>query len=158
MVKYVLFSLPAHGIECPTCFNKFPVDEILQHADLCASTVIDFGSSNINPSHGCLLDDIGSEYWNDDAEEPSYQALIHKAMENMDPGQPIRINVTRKTLWDDFTKERARRVKPDHKLKVVFVGEPAIDDGGPRREFFSGNFSLCPIQYLYLSRKLTSSW
>jgi hypothetical protein len=25
-------------------------------------------------------------------------------------------------------------------VKIVFVGEPAIDDGGPRREFFSGNF------------------
>ena len=24
-------------------------------------------------------------------------------------------------------------------LHVVFVGEPAIDDGGPKREFFAGN-------------------
>ena len=25
-------------------------------------------------------------------------------------------------------------------LKVTFIGEPAIDDGGPRREFFSGMY------------------
>ena len=37
-----------HGVECPTCFNKYPVDEILQHADLCASSIID---SDINSSN-----------------------------------------------------------------------------------------------------------
>jgi hypothetical protein len=26
-----------------------------------------------------------------------------------------------------------KRVKQQQKLKVVFLGEPAIDDGGPRR-------------------------
>lgn len=59
-------------------------------------------------------------------------------MEIADDDLPIRINVRRKTLWDDFLRERKRRVKPEKMLKVVFVGEPAIDDGGPRREFFSG--------------------
>ena len=31
-----------------------------------------------------------------------------------------------------------KRVMLENLVKVVFLGEPAIDDGGPRREFFSG--------------------
>ena len=29
-------------------------------------------------------------------------------------------------------------MKKDSFLTLVFVGEPAVDDGGPRREFFTG--------------------
>jgi hypothetical protein len=132
-----------HGVECPTCFNKFPVDEILQHADLCASSMIDWDVSNPNVMpEDSKLDELASELWDDDPIElHTHQSLINKAKENMETGQTIRINVTRKTLWDDFTRERARRLKPSKMLKVVFVDEPAIDDGGPRRELFSGN--LC---------------
>ena len=37
---------------------------------------------------------------------------------------------TRKKKW----------FKPKGMLKVTYVGEPAVDDGGPKREFFTGNF------------------
>ena len=142
-----------HGVECPTCFNKYPVDEILQHADLCASSIID---SDINCSNAgqedCKLDQIASECWSDDNIDPhTHQSLISKAKENMETGQPIRINVTRKTLWDDFTRARTRRLKPNKLLKVVFIDEPAIDDGGPRREFFSGNPFKNYLEYKYVS-------
>ena len=111
---------------------------------MCASSIID---SDINRSdirqEDCKLDKIASECWNDEIIGLlTHQSLINKAKENMETGQPIRINVTRKTLWDDFTDERARRLKPNKMLKVVFIEEPAIDDGGPRREFFSGNILL----------------
>ena len=32
-------------------------------------------------------------------------------------------------------------------LKVTYVGEPAVDDGGPKREFFTGNFSKLRMAY-----------
>ena len=51
----------------------------------------------------------------------------------------MRINIRRKNIFQDFV---AIRKNPwfdlNRAFKVVFVGEPAIDDGGPRREFFSG--------------------
>jgi hypothetical protein len=68
----------------------------------------------------------------------TFVSLIKELQNNLEPGDPVRINIRRKTLWEDFTKERRKRVKQQQKLKVVFLGEPAIDDGGPRREFFSG--------------------
>jgi hypothetical protein len=30
-------------------------------------------------------------------------------------------------------------------IRIVFLGEPAVDDGGPKREFFSGNFSTADL-------------
>ena len=34
-------------------------------------------------------------------------------------------------------------MKPESKLKVVFLRELAMDDGGPRREFFLGIVKSC---------------
>ena len=151
--QYIFFSDSVRGVECPTCFNRYPVDEILDHADICAPHIFDFGSSNISGQDDSQLEQIATDCWNDDdIDQPTFQSLIYKAKENMETDQPIRVNVRRKTMWDDFTHERARRFKPEQMLKVVFVGEPAIDDGGPRREFLSGisiyefpkkNWNLC---------------
>ena len=52
--------------------------------------------------------------------------------------EKVRINVRRNFLWLDFKRARTNKVKPEDNLKVVFVGECAIDDGGPKREFFTG--------------------
>lgn len=35
------------------------------------------------------------------------------------------------------------KIQPRSTLKVVFSGEPAVDDGGPRRELFSGKLLQC---------------
>jgi len=46
-------------------------------------------------------------------------------------------------VWEDFT---AHRKKPwsdcSNNLVVTFLNESAVDTGGPRREFFSGDQSL----------------
>jgi hypothetical protein len=40
---------------------------------------------------------------------------------------------------------------PQNKIKVVFMGEPAIDDGGPRCELFAGKYTMCPyVPYLII--------
>ena len=51
-----------------------------------------------------------------------------------------RINVQRKTVLADYLSTRKRRpwFKPENRIKVVFIGERAIDDGAPKREFFTG--------------------
>ena len=52
----------------------------------------------------------------------------------------VRVNIRRKHIWSDFKQARKKfNLVPSNKIKVVFLGEPAVDEGGPRREFFSGN-------------------
>ena len=52
--------------------------------------------------------------------------------------EQVRLSVRRKNIWDDLKKAARKRIGPTNNLKIVFLGEPAIDDGGPKREFFSG--------------------
>lgn len=48
-----------------------------------------------------------------------------------------RINVRRSHLYQDAVRAFSRPTFNVSKLlKVVFVGEPSVDDGGPRREFY----------------------
>jgi hypothetical protein len=50
-----------------------------------------------------------------------------------------RVTVRRKVIWDDFKSElQNNNITPTTRIKVVFAGEPAVDDGSPRCELFSG--------------------
>ena len=51
----------------------------------------------------------------------------------------IRISIRWKSVFKDYL-ETAKKpwFNNERMLKVTFIGELAVDDGGPRREFFSG--------------------
>ena len=55
-----------------------------------------------------------------------------------------RVNVQRKSVLADYieTRKRCPWFLPENNLKVIFIGEPAIDDGGPKRKFFTGNYFI----------------
>ncbi|KAJ7354872.1 hypothetical protein OS493_029427 [Desmophyllum pertusum] len=145
-----------HAIQCPTCYNMFAVTEIEEHADLCSSWLVESidwdpiqasgtatvtsveadtglvsASTDVMVAGGNMLLSAS-----DRSTLPTLHDLIVQLHNKLAP-ETTRINVRRKTLWQDYVKERKRKLKPEHALKVVFLGEPAIDDGGPRREFFS---------------------
>lgn len=66
------------------------------------------------------------------------EEVAKKVLENIS-----RIDVQRKHLWDDYVDARKRPwVKSNNTMKIIFIGEPAVDDGGPKREFFTGVYSL----------------
>ena len=51
-----------------------------------------------------------------------------------------RVSIRRRSIFQDYMDARKKKwFKPKSLIKVTFVGEPAIDDGGPKREFFTGN-------------------
>ncbi len=51
-----------------------------------------------------------------------------------------RINVQRTSVLDDYidARKRCHWMHPENRIRVVFIGEPATDTGGPKREFCSG--------------------
>ena len=49
------------------------------------------------------------------------------------------VTIRRRFAFQDYMDARQKAFfKPEGLLKVCFTGEPAIDGGGPRREFFTG--------------------
>ena len=61
--------------------------------------------------------------------------------------ETIRVTVWRKNLWQDYVNSINSHYTPGHTIKITFCGEPAIDDGGPRREFFSGKTGITVAQW-----------
>ena len=70
------------------------------------------------------------------------KVVISALQTNVDLEIINKLTVRRKAIFQDYLETRRdpkRHFNPKGVLKVTFIGEPAIDDGGPRREFFSGN-------------------
>ena len=69
-----------------------------------------------------------------------HKALIADTFDHAErPAEDLRFLVRRGHIIED-TFRKLQRVRPGELLndvRVTFVGEPAIDEGGPRREFFT---------------------
>ena len=52
-----------------------------------------------------------------------------------DPEDKYRLKVRRRAVWEDTLNQLKRGLSIDKHLNVVFLGEPAVDTGGPLREF-----------------------
>ena len=52
---------------------------------------------------------------------------------------PTTMFIRRKYIWQDNCQCRKKPwITPQKAVNVKFVGEPAVDGGGPTREFFTG--------------------
>jgi hypothetical protein len=53
-----------------------------------------------------------------------------------DDNSAFRITVRRSSIWDDALRAVKRAFDEKKLVRVTFIGESAVDGGGPRREFF----------------------
>ena len=135
------------GVLCPACNSMFSLEDIELYADLCCERnmpIEDCTYSNLmlemqrnsatgNPEREIAISE------EDVVESPCNIEAILKDIVNRVDKKTVRIDVRRKYLWDDYLEAQNRPwVKKEYGLKVVFLGEPAVDDGGPKREFFTG--------------------
>lgn len=133
--------------QCPTCLELFPQSEIEVHADACAEAWVDpIGDLDevddappnevepIEDATGTLREplDINLETLRNEAS--NLRRLCQCELTN-------RVSIRRRLIFQDYMDTRKKKwFKPKAMLKVTYVGEPAVDDGGPKREFFTGNF------------------
>lgn len=145
-------------VNCPTCNSAFPSNEIAEHADICAETAE--GITHSRQMYGNLLMEFPDDHTeNSDAHEVTAQAGPDQGVSNSNnkslkdhleslqlkvEQETSRIYVRRKRLWEDYlhTSKHGKWFKPENHLKVNFIGEPAVDGGGPRREFLSGKVHI----------------
>jgi hypothetical protein len=137
-----------HNIQCPTCFQYFSVQVIAEHADACVDVWIgdvddsenDTDSDLPNPLLDAHTVDVSTEITTTTSLKTVAQKL---ADEHISKKDQKRLNVRRKHLWVDFKQACVRyKLDPSTPIRIVFLGEPAIDDGGPKREFFSGIYVI----------------
>ena len=140
-------------IECPTCHGHFLTEEIGFHADLCAENAHRVAFFDITEDlppddipEGCTGDVICNGAQKALPNDLPLSEILIPLMDKLEPQS--RINVRRGQLFADYieTRKRCNWLKPESKLKVVFIAEPAEDTGGPRREFFTGLIGLFSIK------------
>ncbi len=130
---------------CPSCFKKFPIDVIETHANVCIDNrfdpIGDVSDSELFEDdfpEQCLDGNEKTRRLSPDDQMKKMKDLITECAQNVGEVK-IRINVRRKEVFNDYiTVSQKPWFNNRRLLKVTFVGEPAVDDGGPCREFFSG--------------------
>ena len=167
-------------VSCPTCDGQFEINEIEEHADRCAE-------STWHESERLIYANLMSSFENNSdtemqhdethtqSEAPEETVSASGGTHEISRGKLIeviqelqknvgmstnRINVQRKTVLADYLNTRKRRpwFKPEDRIKVVFIGETAIDDGGPKREFFTGIVHYMDMCISACLLKLLKTW
>ena len=154
-------------VACPVCYENFNAHEIARHADECAERFDPVGTVHIIESDddGDCDAGIGNNVVLDEPQNPSVdptteeiKGLIEsKLCPNVDKSHTNKVSVRRMYAFQDYVEARRKSKRPFKEngwLKVAFYGEPAVDDGGPRREFFTG--TICYKVYHFSSQVLCS--
>ncbi len=134
--------------QCPTCYKFYPRNEIEAHADICAESWIDTVGE-------CTTTEAALYEYQDDENQESYavdqietisdrfdamKRIIETLKSNVKNTVINSTAICRRFVFADYKGARLKKYcKPQGLLKVSFTGEPAVDGGGPRREFFTGN-------------------
>ena len=122
--------------ECPTCQQYFSIDEIAEHADICCDIWVGALQSQNTDSEKNIPEENPDVVINQDNATNVKDKLLDIKAVTLSP-KAVRLNVRRKNIWCDFIEYRSSgKVSPTDSVKIVFVGECAIYDGGPKREFF----------------------
>ena len=135
-------------VECPTCFNYFSIDDISEHANICCDIWVgDISDAEASENTGAATESTSLCSRSEDSASTEYQQSVEVEDDRKDVKDTIlqlkaaattpklvRLNVRRKYIWSDYVKYRlSGKVSPTDSVKIVFIGECAIDDGGPCR-------------------------
>lgn len=162
---------------CPMCYLDFPTSEIEYHADLCSEEldfvgIVEDPSETIDDDVDPVVDDdpiVHDVHDVDDADNSIWigkiKDVISCANKTVDLKAVNRVSIRRRFVFKDYITAREKlkqrnRFDPKGLLKVTFIGEPAVDDGGPRREFFSGRvtYGVHKIEFCIFDKKMFRYW
>jgi hypothetical protein len=137
--------------QCPTCFAHFSLRETENYADACADAWVD----PIGAPTASVAVEIpsGDEVDNEEEKEEEDKSIddpdtdleaIKNAISNLRSvlGSTLRNRIAIRRLHDYMAARKKKWFNLKGTLKVTFIGEPAVDDGGPKRELFSGTMHL----------------
>ena len=129
-------------VTCPTCNNCFSTEEIAEHADLCAEAPSGGLQSGVT-YRNLVMQDMNTLPLDMDTDTKNKDITLKECLETLKANVQVkesRLYVRRKLLWQDFVNvtKSCKWFQPTNTLKIIFVGEPAVDGGGPKREFFTG--------------------
>jgi hypothetical protein len=137
-------QLPTRMVECPHCFQFYSIENIADHAHLCIDDWV--GEVVLPVQADSAQDSDAAEQMSDVSLKDVLLSLIEDHV-TKDEGKTL--CVRRRYLWEDFkAAKRKCKLSPSSKIRIIFIGEPAIDDGGPTREFLSSMYAVPKLRFL----------
>ena len=139
-----------HSTVSSVCYQYFPLSVIEEHSKNCGEEWIGVLSDEDyeNVSYNAEKDEIDVENVSEGS-PANLRAVLQSLANEFFNEDVIQLNIRRKTSWKDFRDcDTKNNLSLSKQIKIVFMHEPAIDDGDPRREFFSDKVldsSLCQI-------------
>ena len=130
-------------VECPYCFQLYPIENIADHADLCIDDWVGEVDLPMQADSAQESDTEALHALEHRGDDVSLNEVLLKLIEDHvnKEGEARAIRVRRKCLWEDFKEARSKgKLSLTVQFRIIFIGEPAIDDGGPKREFLSGMY------------------
>lgn len=141
--------------QCPTRLELFTRSEVEVHADARAEAWVDpIGDPNevddtsrnevelMEDASETLREPLDINLGTIPRNEVSNNLRLHRCQ------LTNRVSIRRRLMFQDYMDTRKKKwFKPKAMLKVTYVGEPAVDDGGPKCGFFTGNFSKLRMAY-----------
>ena len=110
------------------------------------------GSCDQFHSYSSVIKENEAELWeSDEFNEPQehcvedqgniYPKLMKLSQQCVQSGNKIRLKLRRSNIWEDTvtTMKRLQKEGLNGLVTVQFIGEPAVDEEGPRKEFFFPN-------------------
>lgn len=153
------------SVMCPTCHKTFPLSVIEDHADICCDMAT---RSNELAYENLMLTIQRDDEPPDDMPNSPTQATQEEKSDLKDILERIAgrvckrsssISIQRKLILDDYIDARKRPwVKPENSLHIYFVGECAVDDGGPKREFLTGEGTISGPAFLLILKNGFACW
>ena len=127
---------PVEVINCPTCYCSTEIAEAE-------------GLSCSRRTYGNLLMEFPHEDITSADDQETMPIVENPKTDLNESLQALKTNVNearstiyvrRKVVWEDYVdaSKHSKWLNPENSLKVNFIGEPAVDGGGPKREFFCG--------------------
>jgi len=127
-------------IGCPLCYNKFPLGIIEEHAANCRviSPIVVSDDETSPVIENYSVNEHNYAKLESDVHEDSISILKNINSTYKNNGK-LRIKVRRHKIFEDFKQAISKPWNDDQEreMKVVFTGEPCVDDGGPKRELFT---------------------
>lgn len=129
---------------CPVCQHSFPISEIVQHASLCIEARA--GPSTLEETTRARPSTLDG-YFTEEQPHKSLRSELSKKREKYVRGQhPVKFVIRRSNVVRDVMKKMAIFFSEDpiKPITVEFVGEEAVDEGGPLRELFTAFYDEVP--------------
>ena len=133
-------------VHCPICNQKFPIDEIDNHANGCLdqrSNILHYDRSSSEEELQQVISQESEDFSMKSRKDIllTIESVIKSSCVIDESADPLKLNIRKNFGFEDFFhffNKKWNCSKKNKLYEISFIGESGVDTGGLSREFYSG--------------------